>query len=176
VKEEGLVLPHGPLAQLGRGDRGRAVSPGCGPLDAALTRRRLLTLAGAATTTAILWPSRLAAPATAAVPAADPYGRSRFVAHLGESFRISAPGGSAVSVRLDEIRDLTWTPSGSASDRENGFVLIFRGPSTPRLRQDVMRVAHAQLGTLDLLVSPAGAGRGGQDYAAVINRLAPPNQ
>ena len=79
-------------------------------------------------------------------------------------------------MRLDKIEDLSWMPRGSAADRENGFVLIFRGPSTPRLRQAVMRVAHPQLRTLDLLVSPAGTGRGGQDYAAVINRLAPLNQ
>jgi hypothetical protein len=135
-----------------------------------------LTLAGAATATAMLWPSSLAAPARTSIPAASPFVRSRFAAHLGESFRISAPGGPALRMRLDEIADLSWMPRGSAAGREDGFALIFRGPATPRLEQDVMHVSHPQLGALNLLMSPAGTGRGGQDYAAVINRLASPNR
>jgi hypothetical protein len=162
---DALALPHGPLAGAWGAARVPAPATARQPRDVALTRRRLLLLAGAASATAMLWPSSLAAPGSAAVPAANPFLRSRFVAHLGETFRLSVPGGAAIDVRLDEIRDLGWRPNSSAAGSEDGFVLLFRGPRTPRIGQDVVRVAH-----------PAGTGRRGQDYAAVINRLAPPNR
>jgi hypothetical protein len=132
-------------------------------------------LAGAASATAMLWPSELAAPGTAAAASANPLLRSRFVPHIGETFRLAVPGAGAVDVRLDEVLDLGWKRNRAVAGSEDGFTLLFRGPSQPRLGQDVMRVSHPRLGRLDLLVSPAGTGRRGQDYAAVINRLAPPH-
>lgn len=147
--------------------------------DPRLTRRRLLALATAAAASAAAWPgaltSKRAAP-TAAAAAADAWRRSAFVPHVGEVFGLAAPGGQAIRARLDEVMDLSWKPGSASAGSEDGFVLLFRGPPSPRLDQDVLRVRHPILGTLDLLISPAGPGVAtGQDYAAVINRLTPPS-
>jgi len=144
------------------------------PFEVDLTRRRLLMLGGTAIATATACAGgldRLVAVADAATRVGNPLRRSRFVPHVGEHFRLSVPGGGAVHVKLDEIQDLSWTPKPSAAGAEDGFVLVFHGPPAPRIAQGVVRVRHARLGSLDLLVSPAGTGRRGQDYAAVVNRL-----
>lgn len=142
------------------------------PFDAGLTRRRLLVLGGTAVATAAVYAGGLDRLVSAA-PAGSPLLRSRFIPHVGERFRLAARGGRSVYARLDEIHDLSRTRGLSAPSSEDGFVLLFHGPRAPRLDQGVLRVRHRQLGTFDLLVSPAGTGRRGQDYAAVINRVQP---
>ena len=157
--------------------------PGCEHVPGAepgLTRRRLLVLAAAAAASAAIWPGALtqthAAPAPGAA-AANAWGRSAFLPHVGEPFLLAAPqGGQTIRARLDAVMDLSWKPGSASAGSEDGFVLIFRGPASPRLGQDVLRVRHPVLGTLDLFIFPAGPGvAAGQDYAAVINRLTPPS-
>jgi hypothetical protein len=97
--------------------------------------------------------------------------RSSYTPLRGQLFELSSPGSATVSARLVAIDDLRGqTPSReSLAGRDDAFSLLFRGPSAPRLEQEVLELRHDALGRFSLLVSPASDGDGDQHYSVVIN-------
>jgi hypothetical protein len=161
--------------------------------DAALTRRALLAAGGAALATVALADAgriaavaaRLASPgpspsaaagaglATGGVPAH--LRRSTFAGLVGDRFDLTA-AGRRVTSRLIAVDDLrrrggAGAPAPAPAPREDAFALVFRSDSGTRLTDDTMTVSHAELGAFPLFISRSGAGRRGQEYAAVVNRV-----
>jgi hypothetical protein len=153
---------------------GAGIGFGTRPLDASLTRRRLLAAGGAAALAATLGELRGVAPVLSEVTIPAYLRRSSYLALVGERFELIAAGGRGVLARLVAVVDLgvgaRVRPLGGA---EEAFALLFHSSSRPRLEQDVVSLRHPALGRFQLLVSPASTGRRGQDYSAVINRARP---
>ena len=96
--------------------------------------------------------------------------RSTFAAHVGEVFTLTTTAGASVRARLADVDDYGRGRVLARVGSDLSFVLVFHAArAAPRLEQDVMAVRHPDLETFHLLVSPAGTGRKGQDYTAVID-------
>ena len=143
---------------------------GCAvPVDRRLSRRGLL-LAGCAALASTSLGGLAGLPAARAGNRVGGLRRSAFAAHVGEIFALTTTAGATVRARLVEVDDYGRGRVLSRARSDLSFVLVFHAPrSARRLEQDVMAVRHPDLGTVDLLVSPAGTGRHGQDYVAVID-------
>jgi uncharacterized protein DUF6916 len=150
--------------------------------DGGLTRRAVVAAGGAAlaavaladagriaaVATRLVTPGRGAAPTTAAVPAH--LRRSTFAGRVGERFELTTAGGR-VMARLIAVDPLGMRGVASTAEiREDAFALIFRAPAETRLADAIMTVSHPELGAFPLFVSSFGAGRHGQEYAAIVNR------
>ncbi len=96
--------------------------------------------------------------------------RSMFVPLVGSEFVVRPENGRSVRTRLVQIANLTHAPR----DDEDAFELLLHGSGSSRMEQTMARLEHPRLRTLPLLVTPAGTGARGQDYAVVINRHHPP--
>jgi hypothetical protein len=55
-----------------------------------------------------------------------------------------------------------------AASREQ-FSLHFRGPLTPQLPQRIYRLAHDQLGVMDIFLVPIARDAGGMTYEAIFS-------
>ena len=88
-----------------------------------------------------------------------------FVAHIGETVRISSDG-VAIEAALVQV-DTTGVarPGG----RRHPFRLLYRGPAEPVLSQRVCRVEQPSLGALDLCLVPIGPIGSGMGYEAEFN-------
>lgn len=99
--------------------------------------------------------------------------RSTFAPLVGDRFELAA-GNRRATALLVGVSDLGSVAGiGAQAGPEDAFALLFHASGGPRLDQDVMTIRHSGLGELSLLVAPAGTGRHGQDYAAIINRTRP---
>ena len=87
-----------------------------------------------------------------------------YVPLVGSTFRISRDGSSPVSVTLVSATAL--------ADKGESFSLIFHGRSGAGLGQQSSRIEHPSLGRFDLFVAAVGRDVKGQDYQAVVNRIA----
>jgi hypothetical protein len=153
--------------------------------DATLTRRALIAAGGAALAAAALADaSRIAGLATqiaspgpraASAPAAGggpaQLRRSTFTGLIGDRFDLATANGRVTgrliaveSARSSRVR-------GSQATPEETFGLVFHAERGPRLPDGIMTVSHAGLGAFSLFVSRSSAGRRGQEYAAIINRV-----
>ena len=100
---------------------------------------------------------------------ADPLARlklSHFADRVHEKVRIHA-AGTAIEAELTTVRPL----GGGGDEGEEGrrpFSLIYRGPLTPILPQQIYPVEHPELGTLELFLVPVGPEGGGMQYEAVF--------
>lgn len=90
---------------------------------------------------------------------------SSFTEHLNTKFRIHAAESTVVETELIVAEDLGSTP------RQERFSLIFRGPGEPYLPQNMYRIEHDVMGSLDLFLVPVGKDEDGIQYEAVFNRL-----
>jgi hypothetical protein len=130
-----------------------------------LTRRHLLKVGGAAAALASFggaahWLSLFNTHTNAALR------RSTWEGLIGS--RVTIQGDHTVGVRLVDIADL---PGAQPADREGVFSLLFHGGASDRLPQGVYRLSHPAIGRARMLLTPAGTGRAGQDYAVVVNRV-----
>lgn len=133
-----------------------------------ITRRRMLEGAGIvlAALTVRQGPSSGQA-AIAGKPSAG-LRRSDYRDFVGQSFRFTGPS-ARMSIPLAAIEDVAAPRSLAGSER--AFILVFHAPhGSAGLGQSVMTVRHPRGFSQRLLVTPAGTGRRGQDYAVVINR------
>jgi hypothetical protein len=146
----------------------RAVSvAGLGP-GALISRRLLLQGSGAAFAALLLGEGFNAVQAAATAPAAVGLRRSDYMPFIGRRFGLAAPGGR-LSVPLVAVEDMR-APRRLAGSQD-AFTLVFHAPpGSVALGQAVMTVSHPRGFSQRLLVTPAGTGRRGQDYAVVINR------
>ena len=90
---------------------------------------------------------------------------SSFSEHLNTKFRIHPDESTVVETELIVAEDTGSTP------RQERFSLIFRGPHQPFLPQQIYRMEHDKMGTLDLFLVPVGRDEDGFHYEAVFNRL-----
>ena len=105
--------------------------------------------------------------ARAAAAAKSPWARSRFTPFLGSTFRMTGAGDDA-DVVLAEISDLR--PVARAND-DRRFALLFTAPHGHGPADGTRTFTRAGFGSIDLFVSPVGAGAGTRHYEAIINRL-----
>ena len=90
-----------------------------------------------------------------------------FEAHRGTTFRIDHGSGAPLEVVLHQVRRLEPHPG----PRAEPFSAYFLGPRSPILRQQIFKVEHDQMGTLELFLVPIGPDpqAGGMLYEAVFN-------
>ena len=85
-----------------------------------------------------------------------------FVAHIGETVRISSDG-VAIEAALVQV-DTTGVarPGG----RRHPFRLLYRGPAEPVLSHCICRIEQRSLGALDVRLVPVGPIGSGMGYEA----------
>jgi len=91
--------------------------------------------------------------------------RDDFAAALHSRFQVIVEGADAIELELVEVSDLI------AMRRQEKFSLLFQGPPHILLPQQIYRMAHAQLGEIELFIVPVGMNETGYSYEAVFNRL-----
>lgn len=89
---------------------------------------------------------------------------STYAPLVGSTFLIHREGSVPLSVKLASATALQ-----SPGD---AFSLIFRAPRHSEVSQNASTLEHPSLGRFDLFVAPVGRGVKGQDFQAVINRIA----
>ena len=91
--------------------------------------------------------------------------RDEFAAALNTRFQVTVEGADTIELELVEVSDLI------AMRRQEKFSLLFQGPPHILLPQQIYRMAHAQLGEIELFIVPVGINEAGYSYEAVFNRL-----
>lgn len=87
-----------------------------------------------------------------------------YVPLVGSTFRINREGASPLKVKL-----VSATPLAGKGE---SFSLIFRGQRHSEIAERISTLEHPSLGRFDLFVAPVGRGVKGQDFQAVVNRIA----
>lgn len=95
--------------------------------------------------------------------------KAHFEPFIGTSFRASASDGTAVTLRLRVVNDLSRALNVKEGYSGESFSLVFNGASKQQLVPGIYNFDH-ELGKFSLLLSPV-AGRSGKYYEAVINRI-----
>jgi len=90
-----------------------------------------------------------------------------FEAHLNTPFQVEVGGSAPFELILSEVKLHEPHPG----PRAQPFSVYFSGPGSPLLRQQIYKVAHEQMGELDIFLVPIGPHpkRGGMVYEAVFN-------
>ena len=91
--------------------------------------------------------------------------RSDFAAHLNERFRVCIAGATH-ELLLVEASALA-AEAGSPALRVP-FSLVFRGPHSVALAQQIHRLEHPALGVLELFLVPIGPDAVGPRYEAIF--------
>lgn len=87
-----------------------------------------------------------------------------YVPLVGSTFRINWEGVSPLKVKLVSAK--------AVAAKGESFSLIFRGPRHAEIAQQMSTLEHPLLGRFDLFVAPVGRGVKGQEFQAVVNRIA----
>ena len=92
-----------------------------------------------------------------------------FEGRVGESFEVSGDGVPAVPMELAEVAQGS-QPGGRGphGEERTQFSLVFRGPAGQLLPQATYRLAHAELGELELFLVPIGPDATGSRYEAAF--------
>ncbi len=90
-----------------------------------------------------------------------------FEAHQGTPFHIEYGAAAPLEVVLQEVRRLEPHPG----TRSEPFSVFFRGPRTPVLQQQIYRLTHDRMETMEIFLVPVGPDpkAGGMLYEAVFN-------
>jgi len=97
----------------------------------------------------------------------DALEQADFAAHLGTTFRLQPPDGSALDLVLLEATAHPHLPPQPG--RRRGFSVLFRSPSPRHLPQGIYRLEHEVMGTMEVFLVPIGPREGGMCYEAVFN-------
>jgi hypothetical protein len=89
---------------------------------------------------------------------------------IGHTFRIEAEADHTIDTRLVDAKVLTNKTADGAPrvSVRDPFSLLFQGPGTPRLAQQIYRVSHDTLGAHDIFLVPVGVRDGGLLYEAIF--------
>ena len=87
---------------------------------------------------------------------------------IDKEFIVDVDESHSVGMELIEIYDIE-DPKGSTSSSRTPFSLVFRGPEEPIYPEKTYRFEHEELGTHDILITPAGPDTEGMRYEAVFN-------
>lgn len=96
--------------------------------------------------------------------------KETFYENLNTSFRVPVEPPQELSLELFEIIE------GISSDQHEQFALHFRGPLEMAFRQQIVRLEHDTLGTLNLFLVPIGKQPDCMVYEAVFNRFIKPDK
>ncbi len=98
----------------------------------------------------------------------DQLSSAKFLPYLNQKFHIHLE--TPLKVDLIEVSDIGPEPDAAqAANMRRPFSLIFRDPGNSHLPQQIYRIEHAELGTLDLFLVPIGPDEHGMRYQAVFN-------
>jgi hypothetical protein len=92
-------------------------------------------------------------------------GKSLFSESLNSKFILGQGGTESIELELVELKD------GTSDATSESFALLFRGPGTFVLPQQIYTLKHSHLGEFDLFLVPVGRDANGSYYEAVFNRL-----
>lgn len=92
-------------------------------------------------------------------------GKAMFSESLNSKFLLDREEGELISLELVEVKD------GYSDPRTESYALLFRGPSTFVLPQQIYRLKHDHLGEIDLFLVPVGRDANGSYYEVVFNHL-----
>jgi hypothetical protein len=87
---------------------------------------------------------------------------------IDKEFIVDVDDSHSVGMELIEIYDIEDSKGGKVSSR-TPFSLVFRGPDEPIYPENTYRFEHEELGTHDILITPAGPDTDGMRYEAVFN-------
>lgn len=90
-----------------------------------------------------------------------------FSENLNSEFKVILPNAGPLILRLVEVND-------RSSAKLEQFSLLFYGPLTPTLPQQIHRLEHAKIGPLDLFLVPIGVDQEQMHYEVVVNRFRKP--
>ena len=88
-----------------------------------------------------------------------------FAKYLNQTFRLHH-GSETMEVELTEAKDLG---PGSKEGGRNAFSLIFRGAKEPVLDQQIYKIEHGEMGSVELFLVPVGQDEAGTLYQAIFN-------
>jgi hypothetical protein len=91
--------------------------------------------------------------------------KEMFAENLKTKFRIRTETPDPVELELAELTE------GVSSPRNEQFSLIFHGPQSPFLPQDIYQVENEKIGEFELFLVPVGTAPNGFQYEAVFNRF-----
>jgi hypothetical protein len=94
-----------------------------------------------------------------------------YTAHLKEQFLIHVESSEPLEVELVDVTELGSEGSyDPESSKRRPFSVVFRASEDIYLPQQIYRVEHEKMGTLDLFLVPIGPDKeGGMRYEAVFN-------
>lgn len=154
------------------------MTPASLPSTASCTRRKLLGWGGAGAVAGLAgyvgWPrpesGRVAtghpvgvagsasaacgAPVAESVPVAGAMGREAFLPHLHSGFQLAVAGGADTTCTLVEVSAARTLVSPTA--RFTSFALMFSAPMGLVAESQVYHLQHAQMGALELFLTPVG--------------------
>jgi hypothetical protein len=100
-------------------------------------------------------------------------GMSMFEPHIGSTFQIVSPGVPTLELTLVEVEDQTVIDRPhDPSLRAQPFSLIFHGPLSPVVRQQILDLEHAILGRMQIFLVPLGPDKKVKEklnYQAIFN-------
>ncbi len=88
-----------------------------------------------------------------------------FEEHLNTPFRVHFGGEAPLEVVLFQVR----LHEAHGGPRKQPFSLYFRGPRQPVLPQQIYRLEHEKMGTMEVFLVPIGPDGQGMGYEAVFN-------
>jgi hypothetical protein len=88
-----------------------------------------------------------------------------FVEHLHTTFKVHSADAEPQTMKLTAVRE------GNSSPKIELFSLLFLGPPTPRLKQEIHRFEHEKLGTFELFLTAVGGDAEGITYEVVFHRF-----
>jgi hypothetical protein len=88
-----------------------------------------------------------------------------FEEHLGSRFHIHAGDGRSVEAELYQVA----RHEEHDGPRKQPFSLFLRGPRDIVLPQQIYRVEHERMGTMEIFLVPVGPDEQGMRYEAVFN-------
>src|SRR6266700_5236430 len=81
-----------------------------------------------------------------------------FSEQLHTTFKVHSEDGDPLSLKLTAVRE------GDTSPKIELFSLLFQGPPTPRLQQQIHRFEHEKLGSFELFLTAVGINAEGITY------------
>ena len=99
----------------------------------------------------------------------DQLNAADFSAHLNQHFQLQLEGSEPLELELIDVSLLgSGDPDPESPERRRGFSLVFRGPQSPLLIQQIYGLEHETMGHLDLFLVPLAPDRQGARYEAVV--------
>lgn len=90
-----------------------------------------------------------------------------FDGRVGEVFQVAAGSGETIQLRLMEVQRLSQRQS--TPDSRDGFSLMFHGPLSHFLPQQIHSLEHAVMDELAIFLVPVGQDSDGYRYQAIFS-------